>query len=564
MPRIFISYRRADSEAITGRIHDRLLYAFGDANVFKDVNDIPPGRDFRGILQEAVNESDVILVIIGTQWLTVTDANGKRRIDDPDDFVHIEVRNALQRDRALTIPVLVNNATMPTKADLPPDLQQLAYKNAVRVRNDPDFKIDMDRLIKYLKPPLPIKSIIAVLLIFILLIIIGIVSRVVPVPFSTATLQAPTIETAISATSVSTSTGVSTNTPTEQTLCTVTAFQVTPSDSPQPIDTLLTLYGAGSCADGVRASRFSIDGDGFGEDASLTEQSEMWQLLEGTHTICFEITFGEWEAGASECMEITGQVDWTPTPTISTLGLSAEAPVINNVDWQSYVEQYVRTFSGIEMVLVPTGSLTIGVVLGTSRDSGGETVTFETPFWIGRYEVTNAQYGSAGRFSGNNHPRDSVTWIEARDFCAGLGLRLPTEAEWEYAAGGPDELIYPWGNVFSRRNAVFNSSVGTMDAGNIPAGVSWVGALDMSGNVAEWTSTIFRDYPYRSDTAHENPDEAAGTFRVLRGGSWFDSDEAILSTTNRASDYPTFDGNGLYGFRCARDYQPTDLETTTP
>jgi hypothetical protein len=148
MASIFISYRRMDSMAHTGRIYDRLVQAFGARNVFKDVDDIPPGVDFRKVLDTALTAADIVLVIIGPRWLMATDDQGKRRLLDPDDFVRMEVEAALQRNDVLVIPVLVDNAPMPSAESLPPTLRDLAFRNSVVVRNDPDFNRDISNLIK--------------------------------------------------------------------------------------------------------------------------------------------------------------------------------------------------------------------------------------------------------------------------------------------------------------------------------------------------------------------------------------------------------------------------------
>ena len=150
MARIFISYRRQDSGTFTGRIHDRLKVSFGENNVFRDVYDIPAGSDFRSVLNKEVGSCDVCLVIIGPQWVNITDAQGKRRLDDPNDFVRIEVETALRNPSVLVIPVLVDNANMPVAEQLPDSLEELAYRNAVKVRTDPDFPHDMDMLIRQL------------------------------------------------------------------------------------------------------------------------------------------------------------------------------------------------------------------------------------------------------------------------------------------------------------------------------------------------------------------------------------------------------------------------------
>ena len=150
MSRIFISYRRADSITATGRIHDRLLGAFGPENTFKDVDSIPLGTDFRTVLEETLNKVDVVLVIVGPTWAKITDDEGNQRLHDPEDFVRIEVEQALSRPEVLVIPVLVRGAPMPDTALLPASIQDLVFRNAAVVRDDPDFHRDMDQLIEKL------------------------------------------------------------------------------------------------------------------------------------------------------------------------------------------------------------------------------------------------------------------------------------------------------------------------------------------------------------------------------------------------------------------------------
>jgi len=151
---VFISYRRMDSQYIADRIYDWLVPEFGTDNVFKDVDSIPPGRDFRRILQDAFARCDALLVVIGPRWLGETDAAGRRRLDDPWDFVRIEIETALQRDIPV-IPLLVAGAPLPRWEDLPPSLQELVYRHAMPVRPDPDFRHDMGRLIKALRATEP-------------------------------------------------------------------------------------------------------------------------------------------------------------------------------------------------------------------------------------------------------------------------------------------------------------------------------------------------------------------------------------------------------------------------
>ena len=122
--RIFISYRRADSAGYAGRIYDRLTAHFGEDAVFMDVDTIEAGVDFVEVLQNAVQSCDVLVALIGRGWLDIKDAAGKRRLDNPEDFVRIEIAAALSRDIRV-IPVLVDGASMPRSTELPDNLKPL-------------------------------------------------------------------------------------------------------------------------------------------------------------------------------------------------------------------------------------------------------------------------------------------------------------------------------------------------------------------------------------------------------------------------------------------------------
>src|SRR5262249_36429754 len=145
MAAIFISYRRADSQDVTGRIYDRLVAKFAQERVFKDVDSIPLGVSFPMHIRQVLGKANVVLVVIGPDWLTETDKQGRRRLDDPNDFVRLEVELALRADMPV-IPVLVSHATMPLAKELPASLQSLASRNGIAVRPDPDFHNDIERL----------------------------------------------------------------------------------------------------------------------------------------------------------------------------------------------------------------------------------------------------------------------------------------------------------------------------------------------------------------------------------------------------------------------------------
>jgi formylglycine-generating enzyme required for sulfatase activity len=231
--------------------------------------------------------------------------------------------------------------------------------------------------------------------------------------------------------------------------------------------------------------------------------------------------------------------------------------VTRNADWTP-VE---RDFDGVTMVQVPAGCFQMGSSDGDDDEQPIHEQCFDQPFWIDKYEVTQEQFNRLGGrqeyspgFSGDLRPVENITWFEARDFCELRRARLPTEAEWEYAARGPDNLLYPWGNQWNENNAVWrvNSNEQTADVGSISAGVSWVGAYDLSGNVREWTSSLSEPYPYDAGDGRESDTgDRTDVQRVLRGGSWNLYDTDSLRAPYRLRYFPDY-GLNSFGFRCAR------------
>ena len=150
MGSIFLSYRREDSEGQAGRLYDDLVAVFGSDSVFMDVAAIQPGRDFRKSIDQSLNSCGVFLSLIGKSWLTAKDTSGQRRLDDPADFVRIETGAALKRDIPV-IPVLVQGASAPKPDQLPDDLKELAFRNAVELTH-PRWDSDIQVLIEALRP----------------------------------------------------------------------------------------------------------------------------------------------------------------------------------------------------------------------------------------------------------------------------------------------------------------------------------------------------------------------------------------------------------------------------
>jgi len=221
----------------------------------------------------------------------------------------------------------------------------------------------------------------------------------------------------------------------------------------------------------------------------------------------------------------------------------------------------------VEMVLIPPGTFTMGDAHGdgdpAERPSGKVTLG---GFWIDRFDVTFdlfAKFVQAGGYKpqgnweqfknrGGNHPVVGVTWNDALAYCRWADKRLPTEAEWEYAARGTDGRKYPWGEQWDPSRARFrgNRAGGTSAAvGSYPSGASAFGVMDMAGNVWQWTASLEKAYPYVATDGRENLQ--SGGSRVSRGGSWL-GDSDILRTSVRDFLSPTSKNDKL-GFRCAQN-----------
>lgn len=270
------------------------------------------------------------------------------------------------------------------------------------------------------------------------------------------------------------------------------------------------------------------------------------------------------------------------------------ARIIANDDWTPVTREFDYDGHSVSMVLVPKGCFMMGSTdeqldyarqvcelhgaAGlcdsdwTENEQPSHRICFNEPFWIDQFEVSNSQFealdGSAKDSSINSEadfPREFISWDEAFAFCSeNRAARLPSEAEWEYTARGPDNLNFPWGNEFmgsafnfcdkncddvSANNEVDDGFATTAPIGTYDLGQSWVSAYDLSGNVFEWTKTLYADYPYDADDGRES---STPGLRVFRGGAWnYAAHIARAAARQRAIP----DGkNDVIGFRCARDY----------
>jgi formylglycine-generating enzyme required for sulfatase activity len=299
----------------------------------------------------------------------------------------------------------------------------------------------------------------------------------------------------------------------------------------------------------------------------------------------------------------TGNPALDVQPTVDAINTQDASTLAANDDFQAGRIRVTRNpawmpveqdFDGVPMVLVPAGCFRMGNdpeanygVLNAEGVPDGGVQCFDTPFWIDKYEVSNFQFLEKGGYAAmpsvgsGSQPRDTITWFEARDFCELRGARLPTEREWEYAARGPDNLFFPWGNELVLENVVAGLPA-SLDVGSRLGGASWVGAQDLSGNISEWTSTIHttRDfststampdlvyhYPYTPDDGRERDTENIGDLRVTRGGSWsfvilaYETGGGLRSASRsgrQPNNPPAMSGTQVrsLGFRCAQSVTP--------
>jgi len=242
---------------------------------------------------------------------------------------------------------------------------------------------------------------------------------------------------------------------------------------------------------------------------------------------------------------------------------------------------------GKEMIYVPAGDFLMGSDESLKNEQPVHTVHVEA-FYIDRYPVTNEEYKRFVDATGHpapcydvdwaepydynwdpeertpprgkeKHPVVLVSWEDARAYAAWAGKRLPTEAEWERAARGADGRRWPWGNRFvaGRCNTKESGAGSTTPVGQYsPEGDSLEGVGDMVGNVWEWTSSLFRPYPYDANDGRES--QEADGWRTLRGGSWRNDLDRARCTARLDGDFLFFNN---VGFRCVVSAQDDDSES---
>ncbi|WP_075071062.1 SUMF1/EgtB/PvdO family nonheme iron enzyme, partial [Levilinea saccharolytica] len=260
----------------------------------------------------------------------------------------------------------------------------------------------------------------------------------------------------------------------------------------------------------------------------------------------------------------------SPTLTFTLTPTSKIASTLDNTTTFGIGATFVSFKDLMMMVYVPAGKFQMGSNDGDLDERPVHTVELGA-FWIDQTEVNNAQYARCvtegacqppvrassyarqnyyGNAEFDKYPVIYVNWAQASAYCAWAGRRLPTEAEWEKAARGTDERIYPWGNQAPNSQLLnyFQNVGDTTAVGSFPSGASPYGALDMAGNVWEWVSDPYGDYPLALETNTTGATDEIG--RVLRGGSWNNYVNSVRAAYRYRSSADYTDSTG--GFRCAQ------------
>jgi len=538
--RIFISYRRDDSGGYAGRLFDWLSQHFGRDNVFIDVDDIRPGSNFVAVIQNAVGSCDVLLAVIGRQWLTSTNPQGQRRLDDPEDFVRLEITTALTRN-ILVIPVLVGGASMPRTNELPDVLQPFAYCQAFEVRER--FHPDVDLLIEELEKVLGAAS-------------YSSASSPAPLPPLKATVTARIFlchagEDKAQVREV------------YHRLRAISGFEpwLDEADLLPGQEWAREIPRALQTSDFILIflSRSSIAKRSFVQREMKLALDVLQELPEGTiHTIPVRLD----ACDVPEGFRGYHRVDLFEPHGFDDIVRAIRIEIAKRQGTEPKPSTFTNSI-GMEFVRIPAGTFIMG-----SPDTDAEAfdvekpahrVTISQPFYLGKYPVTQAQWeavmgNNPSEFKGNrNCPVENVSWDDVQVFLrklneqeGGGGYCLSTEAQWEHAcrAGTEAPRYHPDVNAIAWYRG--NNNAHPQPVGQkLPN--AW-GLYDMLGNVWEWCHDGRRTYTADAVVDPMGPTDADAD-RVIRGGCWLLSERRVRAAYRGGN--PPGDRLIYLGFRCA-------------
>ena len=568
MARIFISYRREDSDIWVSRLVEELRKHFPPEQVFQDIASIDPGANFRDTLEKALGSAAVMLAVIGRGWLSAIDKQGRRRLDLPGDFVRLEVAESLRRPGVRVFPILVNGAEMPSEEDLPDPLKELHLRQAfeLTVRH---WHSDVAQLVQTLKrvprPPRSARSRRG--------------ERARPKRSQEEAEAKPARGGGGRSRRVARRAAERRRLPNEEAQRRAEEKPVAKAqdeerrrgskkkrDRRPPKKRL----GARPPRRKTRArlQRKKAQPQGHRKESA---RKAIWKPLAVVGVVI----------GAIALLFLLGRrpdTESAPAPEARRAPPATESasPAPSAVTSFKAGETFRDCDQCPEMVVIPAGKFTMGSPdseVGRSKDEGPQhTVTIARPFAVSKYEVTFDEWDACVAAGGCTHkPEDAgwgrgkrpvinVSWDDAQAYVAWLSkktgkrYRLLSEAEWEYAARGGTTTRYPWGDEPGTNRANFDGS-GSQWSGKQTAPVgsfepNAFGLYDMIGNVWEWVQDCWND-SYQGAPADGSAWESGNCGqRVVRGGSWNNYPEDAR-VANRSRRGPTVRYN-IQGFRLAR------------
>ncbi|MBK7352961.1 MAG: SUMF1/EgtB/PvdO family nonheme iron enzyme [Nitrosomonas sp.] len=499
MSKIFISYRRDDSSGYAGRLFDKLEHHFGKDQLFMDIDLLEAGEDFAEVIQQKLQSVQVAMVLIGKHWLVIRDSSGRKRLDNPDDWVRLEIATLLER-KIRVIPVLVGGAQMPLSSQLPKPLESLARRHAHEI-SDIRFHSDVDKLIQILEKTIGNQDF--------------------------HKLSNPAHQQK------------------EFSLNKLTGVLV--------ISMLILLAGGllYHYSDSV-LSRNSIE-----NETSLTTD-QLKQKSEKPASITYEALEPLFDNIQKTSDQLAQAIKALPPNTSDESQFSFE-PQMVRIPPGSFIMGSPESETGRKSDESPQRKVTIAYPFEIGRyevtfaqyDAFSKDTNRKLPSdqgW-GRDDrpVISVSWDDAQAY---------VQWLVKK---TGKKYRLPTEAEWEYVARAGTSTAYWWGDVIGQNNAVCNGCGSQWDnKQTAPVGSfkpNAFGVYDTAGNVWEWTQDCWHgDYTNAplDGTAWLERNGGDCSHRVVRGGSWVSGPRGLRSADRYG------DGSGVSnlntGFRVARDF----------
>jgi formylglycine-generating enzyme required for sulfatase activity len=557
---VFIGYRREDTADVSGRVYDRLRTAFGEEAIFKDVDTLDPGIAFGEYILTILPKCRVFLAMIGPQWIDIRNETGLRRLEDPQDWVRIELEKALTTPGLQVVPVLVNGAAMPRPDQLPASLERLPALNAAWVRRDPDFHRDMDKLIKALESGV-----------------------------RTGRVEVETLPRVITSGSAAAWQLIETS-------CDVGDYIEFQAHFPGTPEVLLAgrhrrrleQWASVDRSDPEAIATFLRDASFSALDARAREamhraveaqqQAEQQAVIlrrEQPKRAAEAARAGRPLGERSFPIELPGRPDW-PTPKM--IAIPPGRFQMGSPQGEERYEGYDGREEPQHWVLINHAfalgqhAVTVAEFAAFVSDTGYSTGT-RAWIWTGEWkEKDGVSWNSPGFEQSPQDPVVCVSWHDAQAFLAWINLklgltdknhayRLPSEAEWEYACRAGTTTPFSFGDTVTTAQANYDGNftygdralkgiyrARTVPVGSLPANA--FGLHEMHGNAWEWCEDTYQDNYQGAPgdgSAWIKPDSS---YRVNRGGSW-SYGPSVLRSAYRYGNTPSLRGSNL-GFRLAR------------